>query len=277
MLKNFEKLARVRSIADNFNQHNVAALLAAAVPSFILRRGNGSTYKSAGELKALLDEFFVAVPDATLTVKNAVTFDGPTALVEWQVTGTHLGTWHGTTMTGRAISFVGADLLTFDIAGKVTHQDTRIATAEFLAQIGIDAASPLSKDQVRVFANAMTKAWCDHDAAGVAGLFAENATRVINAGVPAIGRIGIEENTQSFITAVPELELLMDDLFVQDDLAVFSWTLRGTHSETRKWINISGFEIWQLGADGLISDSRGYYDSAAYNHQITHGADTPDT
>ncbi|MEH6548002.1 MAG: ester cyclase, partial [Sneathiella sp.] len=120
MLKNFDKLGRMRSIADNFNQHNVVALLAAAVPSFILRRGNGSTYKSADELKALLEEFFMAVPDATLTVKNAVAFDGPTALVEWQVTGTHLGTWQGIAKTGRAVSFVGADLLTFDIAGKVT-------------------------------------------------------------------------------------------------------------------------------------------------------------
>lgn len=60
-------------------------------------------------------------------------------------------------------------------------------------------------------------------------------------------------------------------------LAVYSWTLRGTHSETRNRINISGFEIWQLGADGLIADSRGYYDSAAYNHQIAHGADAADT
>ncbi|USG62890.1 ester cyclase [Sneathiella marina] len=277
MPKNPEKLTWIRSFVDDFNRHDVPILLSAAVPSFILRRGDGSSFKNGDGLKSLLEEFFVAVPDAKLTTNNAVAFDGPTALVEWQITGTHSGPWQNIAATGRAISFVGADLVTFDISGKITHQESRVATAEFLAQIGIDTPSPMNKDQVRVFAKAMTKAWCDHDAAGVASLFAAKATRVINAGIPAVGRAGIEENTQSFITAVPDLELLMEDLFVQDDLAVYSWTLRGTHSETGNRINISGFEIWQLGADGLIVDSRGYYDSAAYNHQIAHGASAPDS
>lgn len=277
MPKNAEKLEWVRTLAEKFDQHDVSAILSAFVPSFVLRRGNGSTFKSEGELRSLMEIFFVAVPDASITVNNAVAFDGPAVLVEWQITGTHTGPWQELAATGQAVSFVGADLLTFDISGKITHQETRIATAEFLSQIGVDSPSPLSKDQVRIFAKTMTKAWCDRDAAAVAGHFAENATRVINAGVPAVGRAGIEENTQGFITAVPDLVLLMDDLYVRNDLAVFSWTLRGTHSETFNWINISGFEIWQLGSDGLIADSRGYYDSAAYNHQIAHGADHVDS
>jgi predicted ester cyclase len=272
MPKNAEKLSWVRSLAEAFNQRDASALLAGAIPSFILRRGDGSSFLKRDSLKSLLEEFFVAVPDATLSVTKAVAFDGPTALVEWQISGTHLGPWQAVAATGRTVSFVGADLLTFDMAGKVTHQETRVATAEFLSQIGIDAPSPLTNDQMRIFAKAMTKAWCDHDAAGVASLFAEGAARVINAGVPSVGRAGIRENTQSFITAVPDLELLLDDLHVQEDLAVFSWTLRGTHSETSNWINISGFEIWQMGAEGLIADSRGYYDSAAYSHQIAFGA-----
>jgi len=30
--------------------------------------------------------------------------------------------------------------------------------------------------------------------------------------------------------------------------------------------------VWQLGADGLIANSRGYFDSAAYNRQVEQGA-----
>ena len=67
----------------------------------------------------------------------------------------------------------------------------------------------------------------------------------------------------------------MDDLYDHEDRAVYCWTLSGTNSGpggTGNRVDISGFEVWQLGADGLIANSRGYFDSAAYNRQLEHGA-----
>jgi hypothetical protein len=36
-------------------------------------------------------------------------------------------------------------------------------------------------------------------------------------------------------------------------------------------VRISGFEVWQIGADGLVAESRGHFDSAAYQRQIERG------
>ena len=45
--------------------------------------------------------------------------------------------------------------------------------------------------------------------------------------------------------------------------------LRGRQGGHR--VRISGFEVWQIGADGLIAESLGHFDSAAYQHQLEHG------
>jgi predicted ester cyclase len=80
------------------------------------------------------------------------------------------------------------------------------------------------------------------------------------------------------MTAFPDMKVLMDGLLVQGDRAVYSWTLVGTNTGpggTGHRVRISGFEVWQIGDDGLIAESRGYFDSAAYRSQLERGvADT---
>ena len=76
------------------------------------------------------------------------------------------------------------------------------------------------------------------------------------------------------MTAFPDLQMLMDDLVVQDDGAVYHWTLVGTKTGpggTGQRVYISGFEIWKMGVDGLIAESRGNFDSAAYQRQLERG------
>jgi serine/threonine protein kinase len=39
---------------------------------------------------------------------------------------------------------------------------------------------------------------------------------------------------------------------------------------TGRVVRISGFEVWQIGANGLIANSRGHFDSADYRRQLEH-------
>jgi hypothetical protein len=62
---------------------------------------------------------------------------------------------------------------------------------------------------------------------------------------------------------------------VRDDHAEYHWTLIGTNTGpggTGKRVCISGFERWQIGADGLIAASRGNFDDADYRRQLGFGA-----
>jgi hypothetical protein len=65
------------------------------------------------------------------------------------------------------------------------------------------------------------------------------------------------------MTALPDLHLIMDDLQIQGDRAVYHWTL----SSTQRQVRLSGFEEWLIGPDGLIANSQGHFDSAEYARQ----------
>jgi hypothetical protein len=74
-----------------------------------------------------------------------------------------------------------------------------------------------------------------------------------------MGRSAITEVAQVFMTAFPDLRVLMDDLVVQGDGAVYHWTLIGANTGlggTGQRVRISGFEVWRIGVDGLIAESR---------------------
>jgi hypothetical protein len=66
----------------------------------------------------------------------------------------------------------------------------------------------------------------------------------------------------------------MNDLAVQGDGAVYHWTLIDTNTGlggTGQRVRISGFEVWKIGVDGLIPESQGNFDSAAYHRQLERG------
>lgn len=70
----------------------------------------------------------------------------------------------------------------------------------------------------------------------------------------------------------------MDDLVVQGDAVVYKWTLVGTNSGpggTGSKVRISGYEEWRIGADGLIMESKGHFDSDDYKRQLEGGAKAP--
>ena len=126
---------------------------------------------------------------------------------------------------------------------------------------------------LRDFATRYSAAWSNQDAPSVAAFFAPAGSLTINGGTPAVGRGAITAVVQGFMMAFPDMKVLMDSVIVQgSDRAVFHWTLIGTNngpSGSGRAVHISGFEEWRLGADGLIAESQGHFDSAEYQRQLT--------
>jgi uncharacterized protein (TIGR02246 family) len=127
--------------------------------------------------------------------------------------------------------------------------------------------------QLRDFAKRYTAAWCSREAASVAAFFAPNGSLSVN-GAPAAGRRAITEVAQGFMTAFPDMELLMDDVLIESDRAVYHWTFVGTNTGPGgrgHRVRFSGFEKWKIGEDGLIAESQGQFDSTDYQRQLESG------
>jgi SnoaL-like polyketide cyclase len=135
----------------------------------------------------------------------------------------------------------------------------------------------LDRDQLRDFAQRYTAAWCSQDPPKVADHYASSGSLTINGGQPAAGRAALTEVARSFMTAFPDLHVLMDDVVVRDGGIEYHWTLIGTNSGldgTGNSVRITGFEEWTIGDDGLIAESQGHYDQAEYDRQLQHGGKT---
>jgi predicted ester cyclase len=127
------------------------------------------------------------------------------------------------------------------------------------------------------FAIRYTAAWCSQNAASVAAHFAERGSLTINRGEPAIGRVAITAAAQGFMTAFPDMVVKMDRLEVDGSHIEYHWTLTGTNTGsggTGRPVRISGVEQWRIGADGLIEESKGQFDQADYQRQLS-GAGAP--
>ncbi len=159
------------------------------------------------------------------------------------------------------------------LAGAV---ELRSDVAELLTEISTSPDEPASPNELRELAERYTAAWCSQNAASVAAFYSPEGSLTVNYGTPAIGRGAITDVAQGFMTAFPDMVVLMDDLLNQEGRAVYAWTLIGTNTGpggTGKKVHISGFEVWQIGSDGLIAASLGHFDSATYQHQLEHGVE----
>jgi hypothetical protein len=121
------------------------------------------------------------------------------------------------------------------------------------------------------FAARYTAAWCSQDASRVAAFFSPNGGLSVNDGPRAIGRNAIQGTVQSFMTAFPDLRVILDKLVLKEDRVEYHWTLVGTNTGpggTGKSIRISGMENWKLWSEGLIAISEGQFDAADYQRQL---------
>ena len=122
--------------------------------------------------------------------------------------------------------------------------------------------------QLREFARSYTAAWCSQDPSSVAAHFSPDGSLIINDGTPAQGRAAITEAARSFMTSLPDMQVVMDNIVIAGDGATYHWTL----ISVGRGLRISGFEQWTIGNDGLITRSLGHFDSEDYTRQLElHG------
>ena len=130
--------------------------------------------------------------------------------------------------------------------------------------------------KLREFASRYTAAWCSQNPANVAAFFSPEGSLSVNGGIPAVGRNAIAEVARGFMTAFPDLVLLMDGVMVHGDRAEFHWTFVGSNTGpggTGHRVRFSGFEVWKIGEDGLVAESQGHFDNADYQRQLEHGVE----
>lgn len=87
----------------------------------------------------------------------------------------------------------------------------------------------MTNDELKEFGTRCTAAWNSQNAASVSAFFAEEGSLSVN-GSPAVGREAITAVAQGFMTAFPDMELVMDDLKIQPDEVSYHWTFVGTNT-----------------------------------------------
>jgi hypothetical protein len=125
--------------------------------------------------------------------------------------------------------------------------------------------------QLNSFGTRYTAAWCSQNATSVAAFFSEAGSIEIDNGAPPVGRSAITAAAQGFMTAFPDMIVTMDGVDLQGNRALYRWTLTGTNTVpggSGKAVRISGYEEWRFDADGLIAESKGHFDEAAYQRQL---------
>ena len=123
-------------------------------------------------------------------------------------------------------------------------------------------------------AQSYAEAWCSHVPEEVASFYAEDGSLAVNDDPPAVGRSAIAQVAHTFMSAFPDMTVTMDKVAGTPEGIRFHWTLAGTNNGpggTGNRVRISGYELWQLDRYGLISQSKGNFDSADYERQLKCG------
>ena len=266
------------TMIEAFNGHDVEGVVAILNENCVISRGDGVSLPGQETLRGWLGDLFAALPDGNIEINQIVALPGDTMLAEWRLIGTSLGEiaaigdQPGIPPNGCHVDVVGAALITFDADAQISRIEARSDVSALLGQLGVFQLDEPNVDQLNDMAQRYTAAWCAKDPAGVAAFFAEAGSMSINGGAAAVGREEIAAIVSSFIASFPDIEVIMDDLHVAPENSIYSWRLKGTHSESGKRVHISGFEVWRIDSDGMIGNSNGYYDTAVYDEQVANGA-----
>ena len=132
----------------------------------------------------------------------------------------------------------------------------------------------MENEKLLQFGKQYAAAWCGQQPDSVAAYFSSTGSLSVNANTPAVGREAIAKVAAGFMTAFPDIIVVMDSLITQHDATAFHWTLTGTNTGpggTGNKVKISGVEMWQLDASGLIQESKGSFDVDEYNRQLKEG------
>lgn len=112
------------------------------------------------------------------------------------------------------------------------------------------------------------RAWCSLDPDQVAAHYAPDGAIRINGGDTLTRTTAIRDMAAGFYAEFPDLEVLCDLCRSNGQHALFVWTLKGHHAETKNYVEVGGWEEWDLTADGLVLNSLGWFDADDYQRQI---------
>lgn len=130
----------------------------------------------------------------------------------------------------------------------------------------------MRKDVLNDFAIRYAAAWSGQDPAAFASFYAGNGSLRINDGEPAIGRAAVEQTAREFMTAFPDMNIMLVELRQAGDTIEFHWRWTGTNTGpggTGSRVDLTGFEQWTFNSNGLILESLGHLDEAEYQRQLT--------
>ena len=133
----------------------------------------------------------------------------------------------------------------------------------------------MTSDKLTEFAKRYAQAWCSRNPKRVAAFVGENASLKVNDDAPVIGRKAIAEIARGFMRDFPDMTVTFDKLEPREDATAFHWTFIGTNSGpggTGNRVRISGYELWKIGNNGLIAESKGHFDAADYERQLKRPA-----
>lgn len=132
----------------------------------------------------------------------------------------------------------------------------------------------LRKFDLEIFAKSYAQVWCSQRPNFVSSFFAEDGVLQVNDGIPAKGTEAITNVAKGFMDAFPDLVVSMDSLITKSNKTRFYWTLTGTNNGTNgtgNKVRISGFEAWTVNKEGIIQDSKVFFDAEKYQRQLEFG------
>ena len=106
----------------------------------------------------------------------------------------------------------------------------------------------------------------------MASFYAERGALTVNGGEPAIGRAAIAARAGEFMEAFPDMVVAVDSVEVEPGRWLFHWIWTGTNTGpggTGRSVHLRGYEEWTLSPAGRIASSRGHYDEAEYERQVS--------
>jgi predicted ester cyclase len=125
----------------------------------------------------------------------------------------------------------------------------------------------MTSDELNDFARRYARAWCSQDPEKVAAFYARNGSISVNGAPP----VRIAEVARGFMRDFPDMVVTFDKLEATPNGAEFHWTFTGTNTApggTGNKVRLSGYELWKIGDDGLIGESKGHFDAAEYERQV---------
>lgn len=140
----------------------------------------------------------------------------------------------------------------------------------------VDLPEDKKEFELDMFARGYAQAWCSQRPNFVASFFAEDGELTVNNRPPAAGTEAITNVAKGFMEAFSDLTVSLDSLTTSTEKTRFYWTLTGTNdgsNGTGNKVKVSGFEEWTLNNEGLIQESKGYFDSQEYERQLAFGMD----